>query len=231
MIRRISVAMVLLVAVALVTGCGPKITRMADPSAGDFYSEEEYQKLTKDQREAYCGDLLGAYRDAQACVDSATDDLATERQAVSDLESELGNLTPQLMGLRSEVQSLQSQIAYFEGLPKTYTVQKGDFLYKISGMEEIYADPLKWKRIWRANKNVIEGFNDPNLIYPNWELIIPRDWPHSYTVAEGENLWMIAKRWEIYGDGRMWERIFEANKNVLSDPNMIKPGQVLTIPR
>jgi nucleoid-associated protein YgaU len=231
MIHRILVATVLLFAVALVTGCGPKITRMADPSGGSFYTEEEYQKLTKDQREAYCADLLAAYREAQACVDSATDDLAKERQAISDLESELANLTPRLRSLRNEAESLRSQIAYFEGLPRMYTVQKGDFLYRISGMEEIYADPLKWKRIWRANRNVIEGFTDPSLIYPDWELIIPRDWPRSHTVAEGENLWMIAARWEIYGDGRMWERIYEANKDTLGDPNLIRPGQILTIPR
>ena len=231
MLRKLAVVMVLLVAVALVTGCAPRITRTADPSEGDFYSTEEYQKLKKDQREAYCGDLLTAYREAQDCVDETGQSLALESSAISDLEAALADLTPQLMGLRSEVQALQGQIAYFEGLPKVYTVKKGDFLYKISGMEEIYADPLKWKRIWRANKDVVEGFSDPNLIYPDWELVIPRDWPRSYTVKDGENLWMIAKRWEIYGDGRMWTRIFEANSGVLSDANMIRPGQTLTIPR
>ena len=29
----------------------------------------------------------------------------------------------------------------------------------------------------------------------------------------------------------MWTDIFEANDGVLSDPNMIQPGQILTIPR
>jgi nucleoid-associated protein YgaU len=223
--------MVLLVAVALVTGCAPGVTRTVDPSEGEFYTEEEYQKLKGDQREEYCSALLGAYGDARDCADSARDDLALEETAIGELESALADLQPQLMGLRNEVNSLQSEIAYFEGLPKMYTVDKGDFLYKISGMEEVYADPLKWKRIWRANKEVLETFDDPNLIYPDWELIIPRDWPRSYTVKDGENLWMIAKRWEIYGDGRMWTRIFEANGDVLSDPNMIRPGQTLTIPR
>ncbi|MBD3348682.1 MAG: LysM peptidoglycan-binding domain-containing protein [Candidatus Eisenbacteria bacterium] len=98
-------------------------------------------------------------------------------------------------------------------------------------MEEIYADPHKWKRIWRANKDAIEGFNDPNLIYPDWQLTIPREWPHTYTVKEGENLWRIAGYWEIYGDGRMWTRILEANQDKISDPNIIQPGWVLTIPR
>jgi nucleoid-associated protein YgaU len=231
MLRKLITAMALLVAVALVTGCAPGVTRMADPSSGDFYTEEEYQKLTGDQREAYCGDLLDAYGEAQSCTEDATTALDRENKAIGDLQSTLAGLKPRLMGLRNEVKDLQGQIAYFEGLPKAYTVEKGDFLYKISGLEEVYADPLKWKRIYRANKDKIDGFNDPNLIYPDWELVIPRDWPHSYTVKDGENLWMIAKRWEIYGDGRMWTRIFEANGDVLSDPNMIRPGQTLTIPR
>jgi len=150
---------------------------------------------------------------------------------VDDLKAELEGLRPQLMSLRGEIESLESEIAYFEGLPRVYTVAKGDFLYKISGMEEIYADPLKWKRIWRANKNAIEGFTDPNLIYPDWELTIPREWPHSYTVKGGENLWQIASYWEVYGDGRMWTRILEANSEKIKDPNIIQPGWVLTIPR
>ncbi len=231
MLHRLVVALVLLVAVALVTGCAPQVTRTADPSGGDFYTEEEYQKLKKDQREAYCADLLVAYGEAGGCVEGAKADLARESEALGDLGDALAGLTPQLMSLRSEVAALQGQIAYFEGLPRMYMVEKGDFLYKIAGMEEVYADPLKWKRIWRANKDVLETFTDPNLIYPDWELIIPRDWPRSYTVKEGESLWMIAKRWEIYGDGRMWPQILEANSDTLSDPNMIRPGQTLTIPR
>ena len=89
----------------------------------------------------------------------------------------------------------------------------------------------KWKRIWRANKDLIEGFHDPNLIYPDWELAIPRDWPYAHTVKEGESLWQIARYWETYGDGRMWQRIYEANQDLIKDPNLIRPGWVLTVPR
>jgi nucleoid-associated protein YgaU/uncharacterized protein YceK len=231
MLKRLVLMLVLLVAIALVSGCAPQITRVAHPSDGDFYTEEEYQKLTKDQREAYCADLLAAHGGAEDCVAEKRSDLTRESGAISDLEEELSELTPRLRALRSEVEGLLSEIAYFEGLPRVYTVRKGDFLYKISGLEEVYADPLKWKRIWRANKGVVEGFTDPNLIYPDWELVIPRDWPRSYTVKEGENLWMIARRWEIYGEGRLWAQIFEANQDVLSDPDLIRPGMVLTIPR
>ncbi|MCK4513314.1 LysM peptidoglycan-binding domain-containing protein [bacterium] len=228
MLHRISVVLVLLVALALVTGCGSGVQRTADPSAGDFYTEEEYQKLSKDQREAYCVDLLGEYESAQDGAASARDDITKEQRASADLDAEMAKLTPRLKELKSEVDALNGQIAWFEGLPRVYVVQKGDFLYKISEMDEIYGDPLKWKRIYRANRELIE---DPNLIYPDWELTVPRDWPHSYTVKIGENLWRIAGYWEIYGDATMWSRIYEANQAEISNPDVIQPGQILTIPR
>jgi nucleoid-associated protein YgaU len=228
MLRRITVVLVLLVALALVTGCGSGIQRTADPSSGDFYTEEEYQKLSKDQRAAYCAELLSEYENMMDSAAQARDDITAEGRAVSDLETQMAELQPQLMGLRGEVETLQGEIAWYEGLPRVYVVQKGDFLYKIAQMDEIYADPLKWKRIYRANRELIQ---DPNLIYPNWELTIPRDWPHSYTVGRGESLWRIAGYWEIYGDSRQWTVIYEANKDQIKSPDMIQPGMVLMIPR
>ncbi len=228
MLRRITVVLVLLVALALVTGCGSGIQRTADPSSGDFYTEEEYQKLSSDQREAYCAELLGEYENMQDSAAAALDDVTAEERAIGDLETEMARLQPELMGLRGEVEALEGEIAWYEGLPRVYVVQKGDFLYKIAEMDEMYADPLKWKRIYRANRELIQ---DPNLIYPDWELTIPRDWPHNYTVGTGESLWRIAGYWEIYGDSTMWNVIFEANTDQISNPDMIQPGMVLMIPR
>lgn len=53
----------------------------------------------------------------------------------------------------------------------------------------------------------------------------------TYTVRKGDNLWKIAGKPEIYGDSKKWRRIWEANKHQLSDPNKLKPGMVLIIPR
>ncbi len=50
----------------------------------------------------------------------------------------------------------------------------------------------------------------------------------TYTVASGDNLSKIAKH--FYGDANEWHRIFEANGDQLSDPDRIRPGQVLKIP-
>ena len=50
----------------------------------------------------------------------------------------------------------------------------------------------------------------------------------TYTVKPGDTLSKIAK--ELLGDGNSYMTIFNANKDQLSDPDKIKPGQVLKIP-
>ena len=51
----------------------------------------------------------------------------------------------------------------------------------------------------------------------------------TYTVKSGDSLWKIAA--SLLGDGSKWNKIYEANKSVIGgNPNVIKPGQVLTIP-
>jgi len=51
----------------------------------------------------------------------------------------------------------------------------------------------------------------------------------TYTVKPGDNLWNIAK--QIYGNGGDYKKLYEANKGTIGgNPNLIKPGQVFTIP-
>lgn len=49
-----------------------------------------------------------------------------------------------------------------------------------------------------------------------------------YTVQSGDTLSKIAK--QFYGNASQYNKIFEANRNILSDPNKISVGQELTIP-
>ena len=50
----------------------------------------------------------------------------------------------------------------------------------------------------------------------------------TYTVQSGDTLSKIAK--EHLGDANAYMKIFNANKDQLTDPDKIKPGQVLKIP-
>lgn len=50
----------------------------------------------------------------------------------------------------------------------------------------------------------------------------------TYTVVSGDNLSKIAKH--FYGNANAWRHIFDANRDQLDNPDLIKPGQVLKIP-
>ena len=52
--------------------------------------------------------------------------------------------------------------------------------------------------------------------------------PRTYTVVAGDNLSKIAKK--FYGDANKWKKIFEANKDTIKNPDLIKIGQVLRVP-
>ena len=52
--------------------------------------------------------------------------------------------------------------------------------------------------------------------------------PQTYTVQSGDCLWKIAK--QFYGNGADYTKIAGANSDQISNPNLIYPGQVLTIP-
>jgi nucleoid-associated protein YgaU len=54
------------------------------------------------------------------------------------------------------------------------------------------------------------------------------DYAQWHEVKGGETLSKIAQRY--YGDASLYPKIFEANKDTLKDPNMIRVGQKLRIP-
>lgn len=49
-----------------------------------------------------------------------------------------------------------------------------------------------------------------------------------YVVKSGDTLWAIAKKY--YGAGNKYTKIYNANKNIISNPSLIYPGQKLVIP-
>ena len=50
----------------------------------------------------------------------------------------------------------------------------------------------------------------------------------AYTVTAGDTLWSIARR--FLSDGGRWGEIYQLNRNTISNPNLIYPGQVLVLP-
>lgn len=53
----------------------------------------------------------------------------------------------------------------------------------------------------------------------------------TYVAQKGDSLWSIAARPEVYGKATRWRALFEANRDVLKNPDALRPGMTIKIPR
>lgn len=97
----------------------------------------------------------------------------------------------------------------------TYTVKKGDTLSEIA---------MKYGTTYQELAK-INNIANPDLIYVGQVIKINGTAETTYTVKSGDTLSGIASRY-----GTTWQKLYEKNKNVIgSNPDLIKPGQVLKI--
>jgi LysM repeat protein len=106
---------------------------------------------------------------------------------------------------------------------RRYVVQPGDSL---SGIAATLGVPGGWPALYAANQAAIGP--DPDLIRPATVLVLPGPpAPARYTIAAGDNLSAIAAALGVPGG---WPALYAANRAAIGpDPDLIRPGTVLTI--
>jgi nucleoid-associated protein YgaU len=196
---------------------------------GQYYSEDEYAKLSNSQKEAYCEALAKELALVKQGSSERETELTTTQAEMEKLRSELTPLEDNLLKIESDIRTMERSLQELEALPKTWTIKPGECLWTIAGYKDVYSDPVKWPRIYRANLGT--AIIDPDYIFPDTVLVIPRDWPHEHRVLADECLWSIAGYWEVYNSPWEWPKLYEANKDQIKDPDVIVPEQVLAIPR
>ena len=187
-----------------------------------------------------------AYRQSLNQLESQVDGLSSlsseelfqKRDELKDIESKLeehkANRIYALSEMQDKVATIEGELTLVKNrMPKSvyddYNVVKGDYLWKISKKSEIYDDPMQWMKIYTYNRDMIKN---PDLIYPDWVFKIPRKvGPNEYIVVKGEFLSKIASNPDVLGNPTEWTKLYEANKEIISDPNTIYPYQILVIPR
>ena len=106
-----------------------------------------------------------------------------------------------------------------------YVVRPGDSLSSIAAARAVRGG---WQALYAANRRVIGP--DPDVIHPGTVLVLPGQMtPVSYTVRTGDTLSGIATEFAIPGG---WPTLYAGNRRVIGpDPNVIRPGTVLTLVR
>jgi nucleoid-associated protein YgaU len=98
------------------------------------------------------------------------------------------------------------------------------FIRGAAGSQEIK------NKVWDQIKLVNPTYEDLTAnITIDASLAPPPPKETTYTVKPGDTLSKISK--QFYGEANKYIRIFEANRDQLNDPNLIKVGQVLKIPQ
>ncbi|MHB2149193.1 LysM peptidoglycan-binding domain-containing protein [Calditrichota bacterium LG25] len=188
--------------------------------------------------EAYNGKVEQLRDEVRAFLNLSPEEIYSKSNELNALESKLEELKKDPFSAMAEQEAMLNEIASLieqakekakTAVPPTYTVMKGDYLWKIAGKDDIYGNPMAWWRIYTSN---LDQIKNPDLIYPNQVLAIPRVvGPNEHLVQKGEFLSKIASYPNVYGDSFKWQKLYEANKSFISDPNLIYPFQVLKIAR
>jgi nucleoid-associated protein YgaU len=117
---------------------------------------------------------------------------------------------------------------------KKYGLNTSDIQVKVDGEKVTLMGSIDTQenknKIIVATGNV-EGVSsvDDWIVVKNPPVVAPpKPEKQFYTVKKGDYLSKIAR--EVYGNANKYNIIFEANKPMLKDPNLIYPGQVLVIP-
>ena len=111
---------------------------------------------------------------------------------------------------------------------ESYTIKEDAKNY---GMDVMVTIKLKQYRDYATKTCSIKFASSKPKIAPQPKRAVenpPKATNQTYTVVKGDCLWNIAKKY--YGNGSKYTVIYNANKDKIKNPNLIYPGQVLTIP-
>lgn len=188
---------------------------------------------------------VDAYRDNLNSIGDEIDGLAaldpeelyshnSEIKAIeAKIEEARGDKIATLDEMQAKLAELDDKVANLKAsMPANvydqYVVIRGDYLWKIAKKDDIYGDPYQWIRIYCVNRDQIK---DPDLIHPDQVFNIARGvGMDEYLVVKGDFLAKIASSPKVLGDPTKWTKLYEANKDIITDPNLIYPHQVLTLP-
>ncbi|MCB1019119.1 MAG: LysM peptidoglycan-binding domain-containing protein [Bryobacterales bacterium] len=114
------------------------------------------------------------------------------------------------------------------GQVENLKVEYDDGLVRLYGLVDSIA--AKQKAVLLAgNVKGVEKVNDDGLQVKPKPEAPPEPEFTFYTIVSGDSLSKIAKKY--YGDALKWNTLFEANREVIQNPDLIYPGQVIRVPK
>ncbi|HRE39820.1 MAG TPA: LysM peptidoglycan-binding domain-containing protein [Ignavibacteria bacterium] len=193
-----------------------------DSGPSDGMTMEEWQRQM-DELTQRRTDLMNQLNSLNADIDAL-------KRRNADLDAQLLKAENDLYGaVGTDKAGVNAFRTKFEACEKKINANCNDDCFKEIQASKIKCLPEFWDR-WLAMETKVKNCGK-----------VTTKCMKEYTVVKGDCLYKIAGRKEIYGNSRLWPKIWEANKSgvikapsrvptTIPNPNRIYPGQVLCIP-
>ena len=161
-----------------------------------------------------------------------TEESVTQEEQIEQIENEVEDLKKMVdEAPKEEQEELNAELKEkAEELKKLVESQAAQLEIDIADLKEkMDSAPEEEKEQLEAelSDKIAELENVGQVKEEQEETIEQADFPQEYTVVKGDHLWKIATR--FYDDGYKWAVI--ASENTLQNPDLILPGQKLTLPK
>ncbi|HRP01673.1 MAG TPA: LysM peptidoglycan-binding domain-containing protein [Candidatus Kapabacteria bacterium] len=162
--------------------------------------------------------------------DGMKSDLENTNKALKDCQDEIlrlvGATNADLAAFRQKLGVIEAKVRELQRLPDAQLVERQDEVKNLENdLNELRANKISI--LPEFYPKVIQLAKDIRGLYREKKIT-------TYTVgtwAENKDcLWNIAGKIEIYADPFMWPKIWQGNTDIIRNPDIIHPGQVLTIP-
>lgn len=195
------------------------------------------QELTKKEAEARIIDFQSRVENLQKELNNVDEQLKQAKADLDKMNADLANCQKEILTVlgvtQSDIDAYRQSLGVLEGKVRQLKSLSNDQL--IERQDEVKAAENELNQM-RSNKiSVIPEFYDKIIALARDIRGLYREKKIStYTVgtwAENRDcLWNIAGNMEIYADPFLWPKIWQANTDQIKNPDIIHPGQVLTIP-
>jgi exonuclease VII small subunit len=180
-------------------------------------------KKTNEELNAQLEDLVSK-------IEKAKTDLETVKAGWEDCEESIRDM---LGVMEADVAAFRQRLGKIEGKVRELQRLSDDKLADRQDEVNALADELNKCRLEKI-ACIPEFYNKIIALAKDIKGLYREKKIKSYTVGvwyeTKDCLWNIAGNETIYGDPMLWPKIWQANKGIVKNPDIIHPGQVLTLP-